>query len=225
MSVPVAAVAVTLFALRGVVIEPLGVVRTSAPKPRKLWWRLLVPFLGLLMLVPMFGQGSEGGFFNTYLVVGGTVLLLVGITALLPWAVEALVGRLGAGPVAWQLAVRRLQLSSGNAARMVNGIAVAVAGAVALQMLFAGIEDDYTIPGQGPVRAQMDVYLPESVSVSDAERKLSGTTGVERTVAMAMGWAGGTGRTPTARCRSRSADARCCARWRSCRRAVTVTPS
>ncbi|WP_405673439.1 ABC transporter permease [Streptomyces uncialis] len=191
VSVPVAAVAVTLFALRGVVIEPLGVVRTSAPKPRKLWWRLLVPFLGLLMLVPMFGQGSEGGFFNTYLVVGGTVLLLVGITALLPWAVEALVGRLGAGPVAWQLAVRRLQLSSGNAARMVNGIAVAVAGAVALQMLFAGIEDDYTIPGQGPVRAQMDVYLPESVSVSDAERKLSGTTGVERTVAMAMGWAGG----------------------------------
>ncbi|MFJ4769280.1 ABC transporter permease [Streptomyces uncialis] len=190
VSVPIAAVAVTLLALRGVVIEPLGVVRTSAPKPRRLWWRLLMPFLGLLMLAPMLGQGSEAGFFNTYLVVGGTVLLLVGITALLPWAVEALVGRLGAGPVAWQLAVRRLQLSSGNAARMVNGIAVAVAGAVALQMLFAGVQDDYVLPGQDTARAQMDVYLPESVSVSDAERELAGTTGVDRTIAMSMGWAG-----------------------------------
>ncbi|MGH1551863.1 hypothetical protein ACRAWF_06060 [Streptomyces sp. L7] len=52
--------------------------------------------------------------------------------------------RLNSGSVSWQLAVRRLQLSSGTAARMVNGIAVAVAGAIALQMLFAGVEGDYT---------------------------------------------------------------------------------
>ncbi|NDZ93414.1 hypothetical protein G3I16_04785, partial [Streptomyces sp. SID11726] len=69
------------------------------------------------------------GDFNQVLVSSGVIALLVGVTALLPWIVEAVVARLGRGPVAWQLAVRRLQLSSGTAARMVNGIAVAVAGA------------------------------------------------------------------------------------------------
>src|SRR5438093_12575143 len=92
----------------------------------------------------MVGQGRGNGNFNQWMVIGGTVLLLVGVTALLPWAVEAAVNRLDAGSVSWQLAVRRLQLSSGSAARMVNGIAVAVAGAIALQMLFAGVEHDYT---------------------------------------------------------------------------------
>ena len=38
---------VTLFALRGVVIEPLGVVRTAQPARRRLWWRLLLPLAGL----------------------------------------------------------------------------------------------------------------------------------------------------------------------------------
>lgn len=146
MAVPAAAVLVTLFALRGVVIEPLGVVRAGRPPRRRLWWRLLLPLAGLAMLYPMIGDGRDNGDFNQYLVTGGVVLLLVGVTALLPWIVEAVVARLGAGGVAWQLAVRRLQLSSGTAARMVNGIAVAVAGAIALQMLFAGVEDDYTRP-------------------------------------------------------------------------------
>ncbi|MFE0517202.1 FtsX-like permease family protein, partial [Streptomyces sp. NPDC058964] len=142
MAVPAAAVLVTLFALRGVVIEPLGVVRAGRPPRRRLWWRLLLPLAGLAMLYPMIGDGRDNGDFNQHLVTGGVVLLLVGVTALLPWIVEAVVARLGAGGVAWQLAVRRLQLSSGTAARMVNGIAVAVAGAIALQMLFAGVEDD-----------------------------------------------------------------------------------
>lgn len=191
LAVPVAAVTVTLFALRGVVIEPLGVVRASTPKPRKLWWRLLMPLTGLLMLSPMIGQGATAGNFNTYLVVGGTVLLLVGITALLPWTVEALVRRLGAGPVAWQLAVRRLQLGSGNAARMVNGIAVAVAGAIALQMLFVGIEDDYTVPtGRGLTRAHMEIYVPPSVPAADAKRDLADATGVKDILSVDMGWLG-----------------------------------
>lgn len=42
LAVPAAAVAVTLFALRGVVIEPLGVVRTARPSRRRIWWRLLL---------------------------------------------------------------------------------------------------------------------------------------------------------------------------------------
>ncbi len=45
----------------------------------------------------------------------GIIALLVGVAALLPWLVERVVARLGAGAVAWQLAVRRLQLDPGGA--------------------------------------------------------------------------------------------------------------
>jgi hypothetical protein len=185
LAVPAAAVLVTLFALRGVVIEPLGVVRTARPARRRLWWRLLLPLGGLALLYPMVGQGSENGQFNEYMVTGGVVLLLVGITALLPWVVEAFVARLGSGGVSWQLAVRRLQLSSGSAARMVNGIAVAVAGAIALQMLFAGVEGMYTeSTGQDTTRAQLELTLPKDLPVSTAGEELKRAKGAQSTAAL-----------------------------------------
>ena len=186
LAVPTAAVLVTLFALRRVVIEPLGVVRTARPARRRLWWRLLLPLGGLAMLFPMVGQGNDSGTFNQYLVVGGVMLLLVGVTALLPWIVERAVARLGSGGIAWQLAVRRLQLSSGAAARMVNGIAVAVAGAIALQMLFAGVEGDYTAASRYDVsRAQMQVHVPEHVELASAAQTFSDTQGVRKVTALA----------------------------------------
>ncbi|WP_217164838.1 ABC transporter permease [Streptomyces sp. AC512_CC834] len=191
VAVPAAAVLVTLFALRGVVIEPLGVVRSGSPRRRRLWWRLLLPLAGLAMLYPMIGNGRENGDFNQYLVTGGVVLLLVGVTALLPWIVEAVVGRLGSGGVAWQLAVRRLQLSSGTAARMVNGIAVAVAGAIALQMLFAGVENDYTkSTGQDTSLAQMEATLPTEVPLASAAQKFRDTEGVTAVYAYGEGYLG-----------------------------------
>ncbi|GGS76920.1 ABC transporter permease [Streptomyces violaceus] len=192
VAVPTAAVLVTLFALRGVVIEPLGVVRTAKPTRRRLWWRLLLPAGGLAMLFPMVGQGRDGGTFNEYLVVGGVVLLLVGVTALLPWIVETVVARLGSGGIAWQLAVRRLQLSSGTAARMVNGIAVAVAGAIALQMLFAGVEGSYTEQSRYDVsRAQMQVQVPRGVETASAAGEFRDTEGVRKVTALNEGYLGG----------------------------------
>ncbi|MEV5639931.1 ABC transporter permease [Streptomyces flaveolus] len=191
VAVPAAAVLVTLFALRGVVIEPLGVVRTAKPARRRLWWRLLLPVAGLAMLYPMIGKGRGNGDFNQYLVTGGVVLLLVGVTALLPWIVETVVARLGPGGVSWQLAVRRLQLSSGTAARMVNGIAVAVAGAIALQMLFAGVDDDYTkSTGKDVTQAQMEVALPSETPVAAAAAKFRATPGVEAVFSYSEGYAG-----------------------------------
>ncbi|MFF8030255.1 ABC transporter permease [Streptomyces sp. NPDC016626] len=188
-AVPAAAVLVTLLALRGVVIEPLGVVRTARPARRRLWWRLLLPLAGIGMLAPMIGQGRDGGDFNQYLVVGGVMCLLVGVTALLPWIVETVVARLGAGGVSWQLAVRRLQLSSGAAARMVNGIAVAVAGAIALQMLFAGVENDYTRDtGYDTSRAQMHVQLPRGTELAPAAASLAEAKGVSRVYALSDGY-------------------------------------
>ncbi|MFF5521093.1 ABC transporter permease [Streptomyces coeruleorubidus] len=191
LAVPTAAVLVTLLALRGVVIEPLGVVRTAKPARRRLWWRLLLPLGGLAMLFPMVGQGTDDGTFNQYLVVGGVMLLLVGVTALLPWVVETVVARLGSGGIAWQLAVRRLQLSSGAAARMVNGIAVAVAGAIALQMLFAGVEGNYTRASQYDVsRAQMQVNVPDGAEPASAAEEFRTTEGVRRVIVLSDGYLG-----------------------------------
>ncbi|MEU1848198.1 FtsX-like permease family protein [Streptomyces sp. NPDC019990] len=185
LAVPAAAVLVTILALRGVVIEPLGVVRTAKPARRRLWWRLLLPLGGLALLYPMIGQGDDGGNFNQYLVAGGVMLLLIGVTALLPWVVETVVARLGPGGVAWQLAVRRLQLSSGAAARMVNGIAVAVAGAIALQMLFAGVEGTYTRASQYDVsRAQMSVDVPDGTDTAATIAEYRDTEGMRKVTAL-----------------------------------------
>jgi hypothetical protein len=193
LAVPAAAVAVTLFALRGVVIEPLGVVRTAKPTRRRLWWRLLLPLAGLALLYPMIGQGSENGEFNESMVIGGVVLLLFGITALLPWVVEAFVARLGSGAVSWQLAVRRLQLNSGSAARMVNGIAVAVAGAIALQMLFSGVEGRFTkSTGLDTTRAQMELVLPQGLPASAVGEKLRQAKGANTAAALSTTTIAGT---------------------------------
>ncbi|MEU1369682.1 FtsX-like permease family protein [Streptomyces sp. NPDC005803] len=166
LAVPLIAVLVTLGAMRSVVIEPLGVVRDSRGRKRRLWWRLLLPAAGLAVF-GLTGKVEEYGPVNPYPVAGGAVLVLVGLALLLPWLVEACVKRLRGGPVPWQLATRRLQLSSGAASRAVSGVTVAVAGAVALQMLFAAMNDDFNkITGQDPSRAQF--YAASEVVSGDA---------------------------------------------------------
>lgn len=142
IGVPVAAVVVSLAALRRVVAEPLGVVRhAGASRPRRLWWRLVLPLGGLAVLLPTTTQPEDE--VNSMQLAVGIIAVLIGVAALLPWLVERVVARLGAGTVAWQLAVRRLQLDPGGASRAVSGIAVAVAGAIALQMVFVGAEALY----------------------------------------------------------------------------------
>ncbi|MFJ2557792.1 MULTISPECIES: FtsX-like permease family protein [unclassified Streptomyces] len=168
VAVPALAVAVTLVALRAVTIEPLDVVRDTGPRARRLWWRLLFPAAGLAVLIRT-GRAGDGGrrrgdadpYLDPYPIAAGAVLLLVGLTALLPWLVDAVVARLRGGPVSWQLAVRRLQLNSGAATRAVSGITVAVAGAVALQMLFAGVHQDFRGPTRdNATRSNLDVEAP-----------------------------------------------------------------
>ncbi|MFJ8755161.1 ABC transporter permease [Streptomyces sp. NPDC102441] len=154
VAVPLSAVVVTLVAMRSVAIEPLGVVRHSGGRRRRLWWRLLMPATGLAVL-GLTGRVDDFTPVNPYPVAAGAVLVLLGLALLLPWMVDACVNRLRGGPLSWQLAVRRLQLNSGAASRAVSGITVAVAGAVALQMLFAAVGDDFTrTTGQDPTRAQ-----------------------------------------------------------------------
>lgn len=191
VAVPACAVLVTLVALRGVTIEPLGVVRASRPRRRRLWWRLAMPLGGLALLLPLTSSYGSGNLTETVQVSAGAVLLLIGTTALLPWAVEAAVERFRGGPLPWQLATRRLQLSSGTAARAVSGITIAVAGAIAIQMLFSSVRTENTeVTGADPARVQ---YV-SGVEVKDASetRKVidafRDTKGVTRSVGMVESW-------------------------------------
>ncbi|MEU4385797.1 FtsX-like permease family protein [Promicromonospora sp. NPDC023805] len=136
--VPVTTVLVTLSALKQVLVEPLGVVRRSGERRRRFWWRLVFPVAGVALLTPLLG-GLDGSLGSQVMVVAGLVLVLAGVALLLPWLVEATVHRLSGGSVAWELAVRRLQLDSGTAVRAVSGIAVSVAGLIAIQGLVGAI--------------------------------------------------------------------------------------
>jgi FtsX-like permease family protein len=180
--VPALAVAATLLALRGVVIEPLGVFRRTRPAGGRLWWRLLLPLAGLAVLAPMLGSHPPRPY-DPAQAAAGVALLLTGVVALLPWLVETAVSRLRGGPVPWQLAIRRLQFQTGGSpTRVVNGIATAVAGAIALQMLFTGIEPGYRIPtGADPGLASGFVQTTASTGFGLA-RTLDAMPGVDRVV-------------------------------------------
>ncbi|MEQ4301925.1 ABC transporter permease [Plantactinospora sp. B6F1] len=171
LAVPAVAVAVAQLALRRIVVEPLGVVRRSGSRRRRLWWRLALPVVGAALLAPLHGGIDQtGGPVNQARVITGVTLLLIGVTALLPWLVEAVVGRLRGGSVSWQLAIRRLQLDSESSARMVSGVAVAVAGGIALQMLFAGVQGVYVRnTGQDVSRAQTMVLIRDDLPGVDAD--------------------------------------------------------
>ncbi|WP_433687859.1 FtsX-like permease family protein [Micromonospora carbonacea] len=181
VAVPVLAVLVALVALRRVVVEPLGVSRQGATVRRRLWWRLLLPAAGLALLYPLTGVGEGRADTADYQVAAGAVLLLVGTVTLLPWLVDLAVRRLRGGPVPWQLAVRRLQLDSATSARLVSGVAVAVAGSVGLQMLVAGVEARFTTrTGQDTSRAQVFVNFAELADPGAALARLAAVPGVVR---------------------------------------------
>ena len=182
IGVPAVAVAITLLSLRRVVIEPLGVTRRGPDAKRRLWWRLAMPVVGVVLLLPLIGQVSDRSGINTTQVVAGVLLLLIGVATLLPWLVQATVRRLGGGPVSWQLAVRRLQLDGTTSARAVTGIAVAVAGTIGLQMLFSAVQANNThVTGQDTRRAQIYVSVPSPNGWDDqtaVESGLRNTLGV-----------------------------------------------
>ncbi|EDY49728.1 FtsX-like permease family protein [Streptomyces clavuligerus] len=188
-AVPTVSVLLTLFALRSVVIEPLGVVRGSRTRPRRLWWRLLMPATGVAVLLLADPIQRKAGSEQTYPVplAVGAILVLLGVTALFPWLVGAVVGRLRGGPLPWQLAVRALQLRSGTATRSVSGIMVAVSGAIALQMVFAGMHEDFKrVTGVHPAWGLMDVTLTNAAAkpVEPMARALRETRGVSDVLPM-----------------------------------------
>ncbi|WP_128381522.1 FtsX-like permease family protein [Streptomyces cavernae] len=150
LAVPLTSVVVTLSAMHSVSVEPLGVVRHARLRRRRLWWRLVLPAVGLVILLVSDRITAPSQEVSAIPVAAGAALVLVGLVGLLPWLVEGAVARLRGGPVAWQLAVRRLQLSSGSAARAVSGIMVAATGAIVLQLMFGAMQQSFmTTSGSG----------------------------------------------------------------------------
>ncbi|SCF38637.1 FtsX-like permease family protein [Micromonospora viridifaciens] len=183
LAVPLLAAGVALLALRGVLVTPLGVSRRATPARRRLWWRLLPPAAGLALLHPLVDVRAARSDTALAQVTAGTVLLLAGTVALLPWLVDVLVRRLRGGPPPWQLAIRRLQLDSAASARLVSGVAVAVAGTIGLQMLVAGVQDEFReTTGQDPTRAQLSVSLYNVPEPGKALAQVAVIPGVKRSV-------------------------------------------
>ncbi|GFE14640.1 membrane protein [Streptomyces glebosus] len=192
-AVPFCSVGVTLFALRRVAMEPLGVTRTAPPLRRRLWWRVLLPAAGVALLLPQVigGQGS-GDAANAQVIVGMSLLLL-GVAALLPWLLDAVVARLGRAGFSspsWHLAVRRLQLSGTTTSRSVSGITVAVAGAVAVQVLLNGT---WSLNGQTPRPAwtEVDAYAGAvpAARAPQMSARLRATPGVREAHLLISGYA------------------------------------
>lgn len=184
VGVPVASVLVTMSAMRRVVVEPLGVVRRATVTRRRLWWRIVLPVVGAAMLLPLVGGMDTATAGDQAMVVVGLVLLLTGVGLLLPWIVDAVVRRLGPGGVAWELAVRRLQLESGTSVRAITAIVVSVAGLIALQGTFAGVQSliEADAEGRGDV-FQAEIIDTRSGSIGQEwVDGLAGTSGVREVV-------------------------------------------
>ena len=194
VAVPLLALWVMLGSLRGVVVDPLSTVRRAERPHPKLWWRLLLFVLGIaLIVVSMYLSPSGGGWVS--MVSIGLLAALFGTTAVLPWLVARLFGRASGGPLSLQLALRRLGAAGGGPTRAVSGIVVTVAGAIALQSLFANAWDDSTVElaetieevyaaqefGASGFQLQTDL---RSVPLgSDPAGAVAGTPGVEEVLA------------------------------------------
>ena len=103
---------------------------------------LFVLGIGLIVMSMRFSLG--GGQWVPMLSIG-LLASLFGVTAVLPWLIDRLFGRVSGGPLSLQLALRRLGAAGDGPARAVSGIVVTVAGAIALQSLFANAWNDSTV--------------------------------------------------------------------------------
>ncbi len=180
--VPVLSVLTALVTMRGSVVDPLGVVRQAAPVRRRLWWRFAPILLGVGLLATQTEAFLRRPSTLDYgLALAAIALLLLGIPLLLPWLVERSVGRLRGGPPSWQLAVRRLQMDSGSAARVVGGVAVVLAGGIALQTFMSGQEAgvlgaEYTVEDRSTFVLHLDGAASERGD--DLADRVRGTGGV-----------------------------------------------
>ncbi|GAA3810263.1 MULTISPECIES: FtsX-like permease family protein [Amycolatopsis] len=176
--VPVLAVGPAWFGLRRLVVEPLAVLRNAKPERRRLWWRLVLIALGVVLLLPdkLLGVSSRPASTLPFLLAGST-LLLIGVPAVMPWITDLVVRRIRGGSPAWQLAVRRLQLDSGTPNRVVAGVVVVLAGVITLQTMIgsAAADADRARVATGTGTGNLSVT---DDAEAEAMRLLEGTPGL-----------------------------------------------
>jgi hypothetical protein len=175
--IPAVSVLTALFALRRTIIEPLGVMRQGRPVRRRAWWRFGLVVAGVALLVTQLGA-EENSTTWVWAVTGGATLLLVGVPVLLPWLVERVAGQITGGPSSWMLAIRRLQLDSGTSARVVGGVAVVLAGTIALQTVLLSAEGTVGLPGGSDEPPGVIEVTAEPGLVGAVERDLDGADGL-----------------------------------------------
>ncbi|MEU4248884.1 FtsX-like permease family protein [Amycolatopsis sp. NPDC026612] len=181
--VPGLAVGSALFGLRRTIVEPLGVVRQGKPVSRRMWWRWALTGIGALLLAATLTLERGGGDTAGGLALAaGSVFLLVGVAALLPWLVERLVERLHGGSPSWQLAIRRLQLDSGTASRVVSGLVVVLAGTILIQgvitSLGSGMDRRKSPAGVAVAPVQVETTTAHEAEVGRLVSAAPGVTGV-----------------------------------------------
>lgn len=202
--VPGLAVLAAIFGLRRITVEPLGVLRQGRPPARRVWWRSAIACTGALLVAgTLFVDPTRGGGLATVAITLGSALLLLGVTALLPWAVQRVVGGLRGGPPSWQLAVRRLQLDGATASRVVAGLVVVLAGAILVQSVLTAMtqqagrdraagREAAAGPGAAPVSVGTDAE-----HLAQVRDRLRGVPGVRQVYAISQTSAeqvGGSGR-------------------------------
>jgi hypothetical protein len=187
--VPMTAIVSALATMRRVLVEPLAVSRRARTARRRLAWRLGVPLAGFAVLAPFIEDRSRlGTTAGEIQASAGVLLALVGLTAILPWLLERVVGRAPDGPTPWLLAVRRLRSTDSTGGRVIGAIMLAVAGAIALQMVFgAAAAQTSAVPGLDEAR---DVLLVSAhVTAVDGAIAEAGTLrvrGVSDVIAVAQ---------------------------------------
>ena len=189
--VPAATVGAALAGGRRVVAEPLGVVRVTTPRRHSPW-----PGLGLLVVGAL---AMTGGLYSGVLVGRSDgmmlmslaiVTLLASVAVLLPWTLQRLATHLPTGGIAWQLAVRRLQVDSSTPAQVVAGICVVLAGAIALQPLITLLGSDRTgaatsgVSGGGVEQLgyRIFVYGPTVAELTSVVNEVAAADGVRKVV-------------------------------------------
>ncbi|MEE2045662.1 tetratricopeptide repeat protein, partial [Nocardiopsis tropica] len=143
------------------------------------------------------GLDGGGGLPMTMI---GLLAALFGTTAVLPWLVDRLFRRASGGPLSLQLAQRRLAAAGGGPTRAVGGIVVTVAGAIALQSLFANAWADasvtladtaaeaYAENEFGPSRFQLQADLWRPPADDDPAGAVERVPGVEAAAAFRTVW-------------------------------------
>jgi hypothetical protein len=176
--VPATAILATLVGIRGVVRDPLRASGRGAVGRRRLAWRLVAPVVGFLLLAEFLTARSRLAQGGGQVQAGiGVALVLIGLTTVLPWLVEAAVRHAPDGPVPWLLAIRRLRQEEGTTVRVIAAIALTVAAAIALSVVFGAAQSERRVVDE---RAGQGHSLAVTLYAADRAALNAQTTGLRR---------------------------------------------